>query len=160
MVRTLCLDAIRAETKRRSDPEPDRRQELLGQLERLQDLYIMGDLPKSQYVMRRQALEEELERVGPRQDPGLAQADLLLRDFARFWKTEPNPAERRKLLASLIDRVWQDSGTTIAVQPREPFARYFAETSDTRRAPKSAAGVKSGSDGTRTRDLCRDRAAL
>jgi site-specific DNA recombinase len=159
-LRTLCLDAIRAEAKRRSDPEPDHRHELLGQLERLQDLYVMGDLPKNQYVMRRQAIEEELERVGPPHDPGLAQADLLLRDFARFWEAEPNPTERRKLLASLFDRVWQDGGIIVAVTPREPFARYFAATTDTRRAQASAAGVKSGSDGTRTRDLCRDRAAL
>jgi hypothetical protein len=36
------------------------------------------------------------------------------RDFARFWQTEPSPAERRKLLASLFDRIWQDSGVIAA----------------------------------------------
>lgn len=36
--------------------DDDRRQrELVGQLERLQDLYVMGDLPKHRYVMRRVA---------------------------------------------------------------------------------------------------------
>jgi len=74
------------------------------------------------------------------------------------------PARRSQrapqLLTQLFDRLWQEGGTIIAVRPRAPFARYFAATSDTRRAQASAAGVKNGSDGTRTRDLCRDRAAL
>jgi hypothetical protein len=40
------------------------------------------------------------------------------------------PAERRKLLAQLFDRVWQDGGSIVAVKPRAPFARYFATVAD------------------------------
>ena len=110
--------------------------------------------------MRRQALEEGLERVGPPQDPGIAQADLLLRDFARFWETEPTQPSAAKLLASVFDRVWQDGGTIIAVTPREPFARYFSAAAGRWPGAAEESSVKHGSDGTRTRDLCRDRAAL
>jgi septation ring formation regulator EzrA len=56
---------------------------LEDQLDRLQDLYLMGDLTKGQYVMRRQALEEEVQRIGPPIDPDIAQAEALLDDFAR-----------------------------------------------------------------------------
>jgi hypothetical protein len=39
----------------------ERRRALASQLERLRDLYVMGDLTKPEYVTRRQALEEELQ---------------------------------------------------------------------------------------------------
>jgi len=53
----------------------------VGQLERLRDLYVMGDLSKSGYVLRRQALEEELARAAPPFDPRLDKAEELLADF-------------------------------------------------------------------------------
>jgi hypothetical protein len=53
----------------------------------------------------------------------------------------------------LFDRVWQDGRTIVAVKPRAPFAPYF-------QAANTAGGETSGSDGTRTRDLRRDRPAL
>jgi hypothetical protein len=86
--------------------DPARRRELITQLERLRDLYLMGDLTKAQYVMRRQAIEEELQRAKPPTDPDLDRAQALLEDFARFWETEPDPAERRKLLNALFDHIW------------------------------------------------------
>jgi len=81
--------------------------------------------PLEQYVIRRQALEQEVERIGPPIDPDIARAEALLDEFARFWKIEDNPGERQKLLAQLFDRVWQDGGQIVAVKPRAPFARYF-----------------------------------
>ena len=107
-----------------------------------------------------QALQEELERTSPPLDPRLDQAEALLSDFARFWQTEPSPAERRKLLASLFDRIWQDSGVIVAVKPRPPFVRYFKSAERLNRQRKHRRGDKDGSDGTRTRDLRRDRPAL
>ena len=123
-------------------------------------LYVFGDLTKSQYVLRRQALQEELERTSPPLDPRLDQADALLSDFARFWQTEPSAAERRRLLASVFDRVWQDSGRIVAVKPRQPFVRYFKTAERLIRRRKHERGDKGGSDGTRTRDLRRDRPAF
>lgn len=75
--------------------------------------------------MRRQALEEELQRLAPPADPHLDHAQELLGDFARFWHAEPDPAERRKLINSLFDRVWQDAGQIVAVKPRPAFTPYF-----------------------------------
>jgi hypothetical protein len=80
--------------------------ELVGQLERLRDLNAMGDLSKSEYVLRRQALEEELARAAPPFDPRLDKAEELLADFGRVWQLEDDPAKRRRLLATLFDRVW------------------------------------------------------
>jgi site-specific DNA recombinase len=148
-LRAVVLESIRAEATRRSGAHPARRAELSGQLERLRDLYVIGDLTKSQYVMRRQALAEELERLGPPLDPKLPEAEAMLSNFGRFWDAEPSPTERRKLLASLFERIWQDRGLIVAVKPREPFTPYFlaAETAERRSANR---GDNSGSDGGQT----------
>jgi hypothetical protein len=58
-------------------------------------------------------------------------------------------------LVSLFEQVWAQDGR-VAVQPHEDFLLYFQLAS--RRGKQRR--VRSGSDGTRTRDLCRDRAAL
>jgi len=55
-----------------------------------------------------------------------AQLDRLRDDSAQFWALEAASAERRKLLAQLFDRAWQDDGTIVAAKPRAPFARYLA----------------------------------
>jgi DNA recombination-mediator protein A len=118
------------------------------------------DLAKAQYVMRRQALQDELERLEPPTDPLLDEAEELLAGFAGFWEIEAAPAERYRLLATIFEQVWQDNGLTVAVKPRATVARYFQTASQTPKRRSGLSGVMSGSDGTRTRDLCRDRAAL
>ena len=158
-LRALVLASIRA-TARRSDGGAARRRELVGQLERLRDLYVMGDLTRGEYVLRRQAIEEELERTGPPVDPRLAEAEAFLEDFGRFWDGEPDPAERRRLLVTLFDRIWQEGGAIVAVKPRESFVRYFKTADELTRRRRRKSGAESGSDGTRTRDLRRDRPVM
>jgi hypothetical protein len=101
--------------------------------------------------MRRQTLEEELQCLAPPADPDLDRAQELLDDFARFWHTEPNPAECRKFLAILFDHVWQDNDTIVAVKPRPAFAGYFKAIDQPDRNPRKPtgdAGDKSGEAGT------------
>ena len=155
----LLLETLRAHASQQAGPAPERRGELLAQLERLRDLYLMGDLTKAQYVMRRQAIEEELQRLGPPHDPEIERARELLQDFGRLWELEPEPAERRRVLLSLFAQVWAKDGRIVAVRPHEAFLPYFQGIS-TAQSQSGKFGAKGGSDGTRTRDLCRDRAAL
>ena len=124
-MRKHVLDVIHAEARRLGGDDPSRRRQLHAQLDRLRDLYVLGDLTKNQYVLKRQTIEEELARIAPPFDPALAEAEAFLEDFARFWDEEPSSLERRKLLATLLDRVWQDGGSIVAVRPRQPFVRYF-----------------------------------
>jgi hypothetical protein len=97
-LRQLVLDTIQAQAGTRPGEDAERRRQLTSQLERLRDLYVMGDLTKPEYVMRRQALEEELQRTKPPTNPDLDRAAAILEDFTRFWDAEPEPAERRKLV--------------------------------------------------------------
>ncbi len=85
--------------------------------------------------------------------PRLDKAEELLADFARVWELENDPAKRRRLLATLFDRVWQDGGTIVAVKPREAFLRYFQTADELARRRQKKRGVKSGSDGTRSLSL-------
>ena len=155
-LRATILASIRS-AARKSNDDATRRRELDGQLDRLRDLYVMGDLSKNEYVLLRQALEEELAGTRPPFDPRLEKAEELLVDFGRMWELEDDPAKRRRLLATLFERVWQDGGTIVAVKPREAFLRYFQTADELARRREKKRGVKSGSDGTRTRDLRRDR---
>jgi hypothetical protein len=100
-VRATILASIRSAAREASD-DSARRRELVGQLERLRDLYVMGDLSKSEYVLRRQALEEELSRTRPPFDPRLDKAEEVLADFGHIWALEHDPAKRRRLLATLF----------------------------------------------------------
>jgi hypothetical protein len=121
----LLLHTLKAADAQHDQPAGERRGELLDQLQRLQDLYVLGDLTKAQYVMRRQALEEEVQRLGPPTDPATDRARDLLERFPRFWELETDPAERRKLLLSLFAQVWAQDGRIVAVQPHDPFLPYF-----------------------------------
>jgi hypothetical protein len=148
-LRAVVLASLRQAAKREGE-DTARRRDLDGQLGRLRDLFVMGDVTKDEYTLRRQAIEEELERVGPPLDPQLDRAEATLRDFSRFWEAEPKPAQRRKLIASLFDRVWQDEGRIVAVKPREPFLCYFKAAENLAGADGTEAGFNNGSDGGQT----------
>jgi site-specific DNA recombinase len=68
-LRQLVLDTIQAQTGTRPGEDPERRRQLTSQCERLRDLYVMGDLTKPEYVMRRQALERSYSAPSPRPTP-------------------------------------------------------------------------------------------
>ncbi len=86
---------------------------------------MIGDLTEPQYVMRRQALEEELQRTAPPTNPDLDRAQALLENFARFGDTEPNPTERHKLIRTLFAQIWAKDRQIVAVKPNPAFAPYF-----------------------------------
>jgi Recombinase/Recombinase zinc beta ribbon domain len=150
-LRQLVLDAIQTQTGARPGEDAERRRELTGQLDRLGDLFVMGGITKPQYVMRRQALEEELQRTKPPTDPDLDRGAAILEDLARFWDAEPNPAERRKLLLSLFEQIWQKDGQIVAVKPNHAFASYFTAASEGRpthpKADASSEATKAGATG-------------
>jgi Recombinase zinc beta ribbon domain len=126
-----ALDAIAANHARESKSQKARRRKLIEQLTRLQDLYVLGDLTRTQYIVRRRAARDELQSLTPLAAPDLDRAQTLLEDFPQFWRTETDSAERRKLISTIFDRIWQDSGQIIAVQPRPAFLQYFQSASQT-----------------------------
>jgi hypothetical protein len=118
------------------------------------DLYELGDLDRPEYIARRDAIHAELDALAPEPTANLDQAGKVLEDFAIFWSTETDPAAKRQFLSLVFGGVWLDHDRVVAVQPKPSFLAFFQQQH------REPAGVKYGSDGTRTRDLCRDRAAL
>ena len=146
-LRDLTLAEIASQVDARPTTDESHRAFLSGQLDRLRDLYVMGDLKKNEYVLRRQALEEELERMAPPFDPDLDRAADLLQDFARFWEAEPSSAERYKLLTTLFASVWQKDGTIIAVTPHKAFTRYFTTASKVSKPDQESGVTLAGATG-------------
>jgi hypothetical protein len=124
----------------------------------MRDLYELGGLHRAEYVARREAINAELSALTPAPIPDLDQARAVLEDFTIFWTREADPTAKRQFLALIFESVWLDQDRVVAVQPKPPFLPFFQH--NRRPTTGKPAGVKYGSDGTRTRDLCRDRAAL
>jgi hypothetical protein len=71
------------------------------------------------------------------------------------WRVAKSTTRRRESIGvQRVDRLRQRR-----VRQRLPFVRYF-KTMQRLNTPPSRRGVKGGSDGTRTRDLRRDRPAF
>ncbi|TML13409.1 MAG: hypothetical protein E6G33_12090 [Actinobacteria bacterium] len=115
-LRAAIVASIR-NASRGSNDDAVRRRELVGQLDRLRDLYVMGDLSKSEYVLRRQALEEELARTAPPFDP----CGLRPRVGARRRSGEAPPAARHAVRSRLArrrhDRRREAAGSLPALLP-------------------------------------------
>ncbi len=69
-----------------------------------------------------------------------------------------DPARRAtQAPAPLFEQIWAQNGQIVAVQPHDDFLPYFQATQQFLQHQPTQGGAESGSDGTRTRDLCRDR---
>jgi hypothetical protein len=76
-----------------------KRRQLNERRKRLRDLYELGDVDRSEYVSKRDALDAELDALDP----------------------EP----RRALLQQLFELVWVDGQKIVAVRPTPAFADLF-----------------------------------
>ena len=117
----LLLQTLNAQTAEHAEQPAARRNELLDQLQRLQDLYVLGDLTKAQYVMRRQALEEETTTPRPtrqtRHRPRRSAARRL-----PCLLGDRDPAHRAAEAARpLFEQIWAENGQIVAVQPHDDF---------------------------------------
>ncbi len=152
-IRKEILTRLSTNTPESSDTAA-RRAALEQRLARARDLYELGDLDRPEYIARRDAIHAELDALAPEPTANLDQASKVLEDFAVFWATETDPAAKRQFLSLIFGGVWLDQDRVVAVQPKPSFLAFFQQQRH------ETAGVNDGSDGTRTRDLCRDRAAL
>jgi site-specific DNA recombinase len=125
-----------------------RRQELEDRLRRARDLYELGDLARTEYIARRDAINAELSALTPQPTLDLDHARIVLEDFAVFWQREQDPTARRQFLHLIFDGIWLDDHRIVAVQPKPSFLPFFQQQ---RQQGARTAGVKYGSDGGRTR---------
>jgi Recombinase zinc beta ribbon domain len=147
-IREEILRRLSSDTAPETSETAKRRTALEERLRRMRDLYELGDLPRPEYIARRDAIHTELSALAPEPIPDLDQARKVLEDFTIFWQQEADPAAKRQFLSLIFEGVWLDADRVVAVQPKPPFLPFF-ENQRQKSAP--AAGVKYGSDGGRTR---------
>lgn len=102
-----------------------RRKTLERRLRRMRDLYELGDLPRGEYLARRNAINAELNTLAPEPIPDLADARSVLQDFTTFWSTETEPDAKRQFLTLIFEGVWLDERRVVAVQPKPSFLPFF-----------------------------------
>ncbi len=109
------------------------RRALEGQLQRLGDLFVLGDLPKSEYETRRATLRAELAHLAEAEGHGhpevLERLQRYLLNAADAWDAADAP-QRNALARALFQAVIIKDGHVAAVHPRPEFQPYFvlAET--------------------------------
>jgi hypothetical protein len=97
--------------------------ELLDQLKRLQDLYVLGDLTKPSTSCAAKHWRKKYN--ASHHQPSPPSTKPTRSSTTCFWDLETNPAERRKLLLSLFKQVRAQEGQIVAVQPHDTFLPYF-----------------------------------
>jgi site-specific DNA recombinase len=117
--------AVLAEVERRLE-QPitgDNRPLLERQLERLKDLYTMGDMARAEYEVRRDALRTELVKLQPPQALLLdvQQALQFLDNLPDLLDAAPTP-QRRGLFGTVFRRLWLEHYRITAIQPAPAFA--------------------------------------
>jgi len=123
----LLLDTIRETAANAAEQPAARRAELVSQFDRLQELYVMGDLTKAQYVMRRQAIEEELQRSGPPEPtPGSSGPE---RYSKKTSGASGNSRRRRRSVASCSPRSLGRCGRRMAASSPSSHTAHLCRIS-------------------------------
>jgi site-specific DNA recombinase len=144
------LDAIQERAQEREREPHKRLNELRRRLDRIKDLYELGDLTRAEYLKRKKRLHGLLAEAKPPPEFDTERCVQLLRNFEDLWERDDDRLEKQRFVSIVFDRIAVDDGRIVEVKPRRENLPLFTE----RR------GVYSGSDGTRTRGLRRDRPAL
>lgn len=138
----------------------DQRHRLEAQAERLRDLYLLGDVERSQYVVERERLKRDLALLDMREQGQASHLDglaELLANVSTAWGAAL-PEQRNRLARLLFEEIVINDEQVAAVKPRPELAGFFLLDYQ-QRAGLSHECCTSGPDGIRTRGLRRDRPA-
>jgi hypothetical protein len=72
-------------------------------LARLRDLYELGDIPRGEYLGKREAIQTQLAQLVPAPPADLSLAERVLSDFRLFWEHERDHEVRSTLLQQIFD---------------------------------------------------------
>jgi len=102
------------------------RAKLEARLQRITDLYEMGDLGKGDYIQRREAVKIQLMRLMPTQGQSedLDRLAWFLGNVAKVWE-EANQEKKNELARCIFDEIWIKDKQVIAVKPRPDFEPFF-----------------------------------
>ncbi|MDP9375263.1 MAG: recombinase family protein [Chloroflexota bacterium] len=127
------------------------RRKLERQLERLKDLYRLGDIEREEYLERRGRVQRDLATLRVQQadeDDQLDKLAELLGDVVQGW-TLATQEQRNRLARLVFEEVVIENERVTAVKPRPELAGFFALDCQVRGLEVNAGG----SDGDRLREI-------
>jgi len=117
---------------------------LEARLQRVRDLYELGDISKDEYVRKREAIHKELRALTPPEDnsESLDRLAGFLGNVSKAWGAA-DQEQRNRLARCLFEELWIKDKEVVAVKPRpelEPFFRLnyeeFVTTNNEGATPK------------------------
>lgn len=129
---------------------PDERKKLEARLERLQKLFVMGDISEQDYYAMRDTIQRRLEKALPARVPQVRDFErmaTILGDTKALW-TQATAEEKQAWLSMLFEKFYVQDGRIIAAEATPLMWALIRRCFD----------IQVGDDGVRTRDLCLDRA--
>ena len=150
--------------------------ELEDTVKRINFSWERGFIGQDEYLQKRSELHAEIEALRPVDYDTLQEAADILQHFGAYWDAcadTDNPAEARKeLVSKVVQRVYVENRTVIALVLHGDYAVLLGDKETAhaniasavqmmlaeRRSEATSACNRSGDDGSRTRDLCLDRA--
>lgn len=103
-------------------PGPDTAQ-LAAQLERLKELYELGDLDRAAYLQRRGRIQAQIEQVAPTpiRTLDVSRAMTLLGDMSALLDTATS-AQQRALIQQVLTMIWIEKSAVTAIRPAHSYA--------------------------------------
>lgn len=122
------LQVLLTENGKAATGNGESRERLRDKLARLADLYELGDMPKAEYLTKRDDLRTRLARTRKPETISLAAAANTLRTMRDAWDWA-NQEERRDMLRAILEEVICDPSrrTIIALKPKESFRLLFRQ---------------------------------
>ena len=127
-----------------------------GELDRIKNLYRIGDMEYAQYLAERQQLQARLAKLTVIQSKPnyLGRMAQFLDNLALAWEAADQES-RNRLVSELFEAVWVKDSLVLGVTPRSEFVPFFDLA-----YPGCQTKLLTGDpDGIRTHDLHRDRVA-
>lgn len=109
------------------DDAGDQCHRLETQIERLRDLYLMGDIQKASYIVERDRLKREIalaEMRSQSETSHLERLAELLASLATAWAIA-QPEHRNRLARLLFEEIVINDERVAAVKPRPELAGFF-----------------------------------
>jgi hypothetical protein len=109
----------------------DSRRHYEEQLDRLKQLYIVGDISRRSYERKRNDLQGRLVSLNPLQMPALEQAADLLEIIDVAWE-EADPRKEKQIAHTLLQAVYLDSeiGPVVGIEPKPALKPLFQLAGD------------------------------
>jgi site-specific DNA recombinase len=121
--RSAVIQVVKDRLARPSTPEAAAATPLHEQLARIKDLYVLGDIARTEYLRKREQLQHQiaLSTPSPIRVLDVERAMELLGNLPALLDTA-TPAQQRALIRQVIPRVWIENLAITAIEPTASYA--------------------------------------